>query len=764
MSGLAGLPLNAQAALEPEIANLAQRAAEAPVIPGTDALPSSAYDASVASAYEFYHSRWKWVSASVAAQAAAIIALIMLLRSRRNIIAARERAVAELETERATLSALIGALPDVVWVKDVTGRQVLCNSPAMARVGDYFGVECDANGEVQLSALDRKVLEERRAHTEETVQVDVVGGTSLVLETTRAPLFDSAGQLTGVLGVSRDITERKRVEEQIRLAALVYQNSSEAMMISDETGRVIAVNPAFSRITGHAAEDVIGKPQPIFQADELGAASYEELLAGLDEAGHWHGEAWQVHGSGRRYLTRLTLNIINESNAKSRRYVSLFSDITQKKEIEHQIWVQANFDALTGLPNRRMFMRQLADALDVAKERGTTLALLFVDLDHFKEVNDTLGHAAGDILLKETAHRLSACIEKGDIVARLSGDEFTVVLNENVNANRVTLVAEKLVQALAQPFHFGAKTASISGSIGAALAPSDGDDVETLLKNADLSMYAAKKQGKNRYFIFNQTLRNEAQRRAQLISDLKDALATGQFFLEYQPIVDLNSGRVSKAEALIRWNHPSRGLVPPAEFIPLAEKAGLIGDIGMWVFHEAARQCKLFRDKGHPDFRVSINVSPAQFSLNEFNRDEWISFLAEQGLPGGAVVAEITEGLLLEGSSATSKLVEFRESGIRISIDDFGTGYSALSYLQKYDVDYLKIDQSFVRGLSNDQNDRVLCEAIIAMAHKLGIKVVAEGVESEAQRDILKQAGCNFGQGYLFSRPVSASQLELMLG
>ncbi len=412
-----------------------------------------------------------------------------------------------------------------------------------------------------------------------------------------------------------------------------------------------------------------------------------------------------------------------------------------------------------------MFNDRLAQEIKKAHRAGMKTALLFIDLDKFKEVNDTLGHSMGDILLKEAARRIGGCVRETDTVARLGGDEFTVILAELDDTGSIERVAENILQSLAKPFLLGNETAYVSASIGITLHPNDATEAEDLLKNADQAMYAAKHEGRNRFSYFTQSMQQTAQARLRLTNELRGALAVSQFRVYYQPIVDMATGRIDKAEALIRWQHPQLGKVNPSQFIPLAEETGLIVEIGDWVFKEAARQLKLWRTLYHPGFQISVNVSPIQLSGtigSSYKR--WFSYLQGLELPGKSMVIEITEGVLLDADpNIIDKLLEFRDAGIQAAIDDFGTGYSSLSYLKKFDIDYLKIDQSFVRDLETDPDDMALSEAIIVMAHKLGLKVIAEGVETEAQRKLLAVAGCDYAQGYLFSRPVPTEEFEELL-
>lgn len=447
-------------------------------------------------------------------------------------------------------------------------------------------------------------------------------------------------------------------------------------------------------------------------------------------------------------------------------FIGVARDITEKKTSEELIWQQANFDPLTGLANRRMFQDRLEQEIKKSHRAGLTLALMILDLDRFKEVNDTLGHDMGDLLLKEAAQRLNSCVREADTVARLGGDEFAVILGELNDIDCVERIALSILQKLAEPFQLGDQMVYLSTSIGITFYPEDASGFDELLKNADQAMYAAKRQGRNRCSYYAPSMQEAIQTRMRLANDLRcalGALTDNPFHLVYQPIVELATGAIHKAEALIRWQHPTRGLINPAEFIPIAEETEMILEIGDWVFHDAARQVARWRISHHAAFQISINVSPVQIH-NMTHIHSWFDCLQKLDLPGQSIVVEITEGLLLDaGSGVTEQLQEFHQAGMAVSLDDFGTGYSSLSYLKKFNIDNIKIDQSFVRNLAPDSDDMVLCEAMIAMAHKLGMKVIAEGVETSEQCNLLAAAGCDFGQGYLFSRPVSVEGFEGLL-
>jgi diguanylate cyclase (GGDEF)-like protein/PAS domain S-box-containing protein len=451
----------------------------------------------------------------------------------------------------------------------------------------------------------------------------------------------------------------------------------------------------------------------------------------------------QVHG----------MVVARDANHAPVRVIGTYLDIDARRQAEETIQRQANYDPLTQLPNRRLFLDRLGQEIIKSRRTDLFLALLLVDLDEFKEVNDTLGHDVGDTLLQEATRRIRSCIRDADTVARLGGDEFTVILTDLSDHTHIEDVAQKILGRLAEPFHLGDEVTYVTASIGITLYPRDASDMDTLLKHADQAMYAAKKHGRNRFFYFTASLQEAAQARLKLSRELREAVAARQFVTHFQPIVELSSGRVHKAEALVRWQHPTRGLVNPMVFIPLAEETGLINEIGEWVFRESAQRAKAWCSAFDADFQVSVNMSPMQFRSEGRTRTKgWLRHLQDIGLSGANLGIEITENLLLNAhAEITEHLLWFRDAGIQVAIDDFGTGYSTLSYLKQFPIDYLKIDRSFVRDIETNPNDMALSRAIIVMAHELGLKVIAEGVETVGQRNLLAKAGCDYAQGYFYA-------------
>ena len=460
---------------------------------------------------------------------------------------------------------------------------------------------------------------------------------------------------------------------------------------------------------------------------------------------------------------------VKQPSSKDFELISQFAHLAsisiEKEKSSQMIWQQANFDNLTALPNRRMMYEHLKQAINSAKRNKSKVAVAFLDLDEFKYVNDTLGHDIGDELLKETAIRIKNCIRDNDTVARLGGDEFVIILSDLNDMEGVEHVADKLLKQLSLPYYLNEEVVHSSVSIGITIYPDDTLTVESLLKNADQAMYGAKNLGRNNYHYFTESMRDNALSRMQLIQDLRDAIKNEEFFVVYQPIVNLQTGKTIKAEALIRWQHPSRGIVSPLDFIPLAEETGLIIDISDWMFQQILPLVTKWKQNYHPDFEVSINTSPLQYRDDTGNIRQWIKQLKNNNQNSTGIAFEITEHLLMENKDDVAKILKAAQSeGIAISIDDFGTGYSSLSYLQNYQTDYLKIDISFVQKLSTKYEDLALCEAIVAMANVLNIRTIAEGVETQEQKEILCNMGCDYGQGYLFSKPLIEEEFESFLG
>lgn len=687
-------------------------------------------------------------------------------------ITERKLAAKALTESESRLSEILENVSAYIYLKDKEGHYLFANKlvrelwgvPMAEIIGFDDEKFFDAATAANIRKNDRRVLiDGETIRAEETNTVNESGLTANYWSV-KLPLRRDNGEIYALCGISTDISEVKRAQEQMLLASMVYENSSESMMVTDANGNIITINPAFTKTTGFTLAEVEGRNPRILNSGQHDQAFFQNMWQAINTAGIWQGEVWDKRKSGEIYPKWLTINTTFNADGTPYRRVALFSDITEKKKSEKLIWQQANFDTLTGLPNRRMFHDRLAQDIKKANRNERHLALLFIDLDRFKEINDTLGHDRGDLLLIEAAQRLQDSVRESDTVARLGGDEFTIILGELDDIHGIDRIVQDILRRLATPFSLGQEIAYLSASIGITLYPEDALSVDNLLKNADQAMYAAKHQGRNRCSYFTQSMEEDARARMRLNNDLRIALVEKQFWIAYQPIVELASGSIHKAEALLRWQHPLRGLVSPADFIPLAEESGIIIDIGNWVFQQAAQQVADWRQRHDPDFQISVNKSPVQF-LNDGSRSKgWLELMQDMLLPQQSITIEITEGLLLHADPIVDdKLLKFRRAGMQVAIDDFGTGYSSLAYLKKFDIDYLKIDRTFIANLAPGSEDLILCEAIIVMAHTLGIKVIAEGIETQEQHALLIAAGCDYGQGYLFSRPIAAEAFERLL-
>jgi len=564
---------------------------------------------------------------------------------------------------------------------------------------------------------------------------------------------DDDGSVICYEGTVQDITERKRAEERLRLAATVYENVGEAIIVTDADNVVTAINPAFSRMTGFSVDQVVGAPSR-FIADEINDPTLvADAWAHARGGDTWHGELWGRRSNGDVFPASVALTGVQGENGEVSSFVMVASDVTRRKMDEQRIRFHARHDALTRLANRHTVMEALSDAIIRAEHEGNRLALLFLDVNRFKDVNDSFGHAAGDELLKQVARRLKGCVRASDIIGRLGGDEFVVALPAINDVQGAMACVEKVLYAFSEPFTLPEQELYASTSIGVALYPDHADCAETLLSHADAAMYHAKASG-NSYRFYDNDMDRQAAERVNLENDLRHALANGDFRLHYQPKVDGISRRVVASEALIRWSHPTRGNVSPAFFIPVAERAGLIGAIGDWALNEACRQMRLWLDLGLDFGCVSVNLSPAQFQ--DANLKHKVERALKQfNLPPSVLELEITETMMAtEVDRAIAILGELGQMGVRLAIDDFGTGYSSLAYLKLFPVNVLKIDRAFIKELPGNAKDGAIVSSIATIATNLGFEVIAEGVETQAQASFLLTKGVTLMQGFLYSPAV----------
>ena len=556
-----------------------------------------------------------------------------------------------------------------------------------------------------------------------------------------------------------DIHARKQAEAKLHLIAKVFEQSGEAIMVTDANRTIIMVNQAFSNISGYNEAETLGQNQSMLQSDHQSPDFYQNMWMTINVEGHWQGEMAFRRKDGREYMGWLLISRVLDDNHRPSNYIAIFSDITEHKEAQAHIHRLAHFDPLTGLPNRELLKNRFRHDLSTAQRNQGALTLMFLDLDHFKNVNDSLGHQVGDQLLIAWANRLSETIRGQDTVSRLGGDEFILVLPDT-DAAGAAHVVEKLLELSRKPYQIEQYELVVTPSIGIAVYPGDGTDFESLSRSADVAMYRAKQAGRNSYRFFTTEMQANSARVMQLENALRHALQRNEFELYYQPQIQLDDRRMVGVEALLRWHHPEFGELLPAEFIPIAEDSGQILQIGEWILRSAIRQCKDWIDRGFPPTTIAVNLSAVQF--RDPRLPELImQILHETQLPAHYLELELTEGIAMDNPlKVIATMDRLHANGIRIAIDDFGTGYSSLSYLRKFKVYKLKIDQSFVRDIHESSENRAIIMAIISIAKSLGLQTIGEGVESEEQIAFLKEKGCDEAQGYYLGKPLPAGQFE----
>lgn len=565
---------------------------------------------------------------------------------------------------------------------------------------------------------------------------------------------DESGAVRYQIAQMQDISQRKAADDEIRLAASVFSNTLDGIFITSPDGTILKANRAFERITGYRADEAVGQNVRLLHSDHHDADFYRQMWQAITEKGVWQGEIWDRHKDGRVIPVWLSISSLYDETGALDRHIAIMYDISEQKLAQERINHLAHYDALTGLPNRMLFSDRFSHALAQAKRQEQLLALLFIDLDNFKHVNDSRGHPVGDELLCQVAERLKGTTRQGDTLARLSGDEFTLLIEDAANISAVQTTAQKILKMLSEPFDLIDGQAFPSASIGIAVFPDDGRDIDTLIKNADLAMYRSKEGGRNRYHFFTQEMSDLAEERMVLHSALRHALDHQALELHYQPIMNVSARQCVGAEALLRWKHAERGWIPPGKFIAVAEENNLIHLLGEWVLDAACRQIKAWRDSGLPIQSLAVNVSGKQVAKRDF-LGVVQRVLDESGCPPEDVVLELTESFIMrESEGAVTTLNRLRAMGFGIAIDDFGTGYSCLSYLKRLPVTKLKLDQSFVRDIPDDLNGVAIARAILSLGNTLGLEVVAEGVETEQQHAFLLAEGCALSQGYLYKRPI----------
>lgn len=684
------------------------------------------------------------------------------------VILARDTTEARLHEEKLHIrDRAIDALPLGVTISDVRskGTPTIYCSQGFERLTGYGSAQVLGKnlrllqGELtDQTALDR-IRESVRQESECLVELQAyrADGSAFWDEVRCSPVRDEAGRVTHIVGIHTDVSERRAVEERLRLAATVFNSSAEGVCITNPAGDIVSVNAAFERITGYPAGEVIGRNPRLLNSGRHKSTFYSEMWHSIKRNGSWQGEIWNRRKSGEVYPELVTISEVRDEQSTLKNYVAVFADITQIKDAENQLEWLAHHDPLTGLPNRSLLDDRLTHAIARARRAKSMVSVLLLDLDGFKNVNDSLGHPAGDHLLQVVSERLTALLGKEDTVARMGGDEFAVVLEDVRHAGDMSDLAEQIIALLADPVELDGHSARISASLGIALYPQDGDDAMTLVRAADTAMYQSKQGGRNTYRFHRDDMAQAVRRRLELDHGMRRALAQGEFELWYQPQIELGSGRVIGLEALLRWRDPELGLISPLDFIPLAEENGLIVPLGEWVLRAACRQARDWQLAGLDFGRMAVNVAASQIEHGDFPALVQ-QVLLDSELSPHALELEITESLLLNNADDALRVVaELRSMGIAMAIDDFGTGYSSLAYLKHLKIDKLKIDRTFVTDLPSDAGNVAITRAIVALGHSLGFSVIAEGVETEANSAFLLSEGCGQGQGYLFSKPLPAA-------
>lgn len=601
-------------------------------------------------------------------------------------------------------------------------------------------------------------------HRQTTVDCIKADGHKCPTEVRLSLMWDGEGRFLGLLGIARDISEQRRTENRLRMAATVFENTTGAILVMDPAGYVVQVNENFIQITGYESRQIVDQTPEMLAWSVQDAPFYPAVLDILREQGRWEGEIWMRRHNGEKFPAWAGITAVQDNDGDLVSYVCFFVDISERKASEARIETLAYYDLLTGLPNRTLFQDRIRTALQLAERRNEWVVVLFLDLDRFKPINDTLGHAAGDVMLKEVARRLSGCVRDSDTVARMGGDEFTILLPGQETREKAMAaaihVAEKILAVLAPAFVLQEREFFISASIGLALYPQDGAEPNALLKNADTAMYHAKSIGKDTFQFYQAEMNARALERVSLESDLRHALQDELLELHYQPQFDCVSGRLTGAEALLRWNHPQRGAISPAVFVPIAEEIGLIAALGDWVMDRACCQMASWQKAGSPLPRLSINLSARQFTEGSLALQVG-DVLRRHGLTPGSIELELTESVLLQDVDETMQTLKaLKKLGVAIAVDDFGTGYSSLNYLKDFPIDTLKIDRSFIQAMHEDSRDTLLAQAIVAMGRSLQLRVIAEGVETQEQLALLVGFQCDEAQGYLLARPMAADHLE----
>ncbi|AVO53513.1 phosphodiesterase DibA [Ectopseudomonas mendocina] len=675
------------------------------------------------------------------------------------------RARLQLAGNEERLRLALDATHDGLWDWDVSQRRVFFSEGYAA----LLGLTPQALGNTREDWAERLHPDDRERalqalgaeadadHYENIYRLRHADGSYRWIHSRGRLLRDEMNQPQRFLGIASDITQQRANDDSLRQAAAVFDATQEGVLVTDPQQRIVHVNPAFSRITGYSTDEILGQHPNLLKSGRHDTAFYQSLWHALQNRGAWSGEVWNRRKSGEIYPQWQCIRVIHDEQGRVSHYVAVFSDITALKRSQRELDYLAHHDPLSNLPNRLLFTERIAHALERSSGEQLRGAVLLIDLDHFKHINESLGHNVGDLLLKGVGERLQQDLPSGSTLARLGGDEFGLLCENCAEAPQAAELAQRLLRCLESPFRLDGHELYIGASIGISLFPGDADSVEQVLRNADSALFKAKSSGREGYAFYVQELTDYARQRVELASSLRHALDNDELRVYYQPLHDLQDGSQVGMEALVRWQHPQRGLVPPAEFIPIAEDNGMIGAIDSWVLEQACRQMVRWNAQGGSPRFVAVNISSRLFSRGELDL-KVAQVLADTGLNPSQLELEVTESAVMEDPAAAQLLLtRLRALGVRLAIDDFGTGYSSLARLKRLPVDKLKLDQSFVRGLPNDPEDAAIARAVIALGHSLDLKILAEGIEQLEQADFLRELGCDYGQGYHFGRPQPVS-------
>jgi len=658
--------------------------------------------------------------------------------------------------------ALTSQSPIIIWAVDQAGIFTLSEGKALEQLHLKPGEVVGKSVFDVYRDFPEIIRDVRHALGGNTV-TNIVRVANRYYHSTYNPVYDKHGQVNGVIGVSNDITESHLIEQKMRIFSSALEQTADLVMITDRQGVIEYVNPAFEETTGFSRQEIIGKNPRILRSGKHDQDFYQQLWDTILRGEVFNEVLINARKDGSIYYEEKTITPVKDGGGVISHFVSTGKNISERMRVQERLHYMAHHDSLTKLPNRNLFMDRLRQAMARARWHKRLIAVMFLDLDHFKSINDSLGHIIGDQLLIQLTQRFSSGVRAGDTIARLGGDEFAILLDDIASEKDISQLAKKLLDTMISPFAIQGHELFMTASIGVSIFPNDAEDPETLLRNADVAMYRAKDMGRNNYQFYSNEMSARAFERLTMENSLRHALKREEFFLLYQPQVEIRSRRIVGVEALLRWQHPELGLVLPSDFIPLLEETGFIVEVGDWVLHHALKQAVDWNHAGFDFLKVSINLSSRQF-----NNPDFISLLQSvvmnAGLEPQNIELELTESMLMRSASKTiSALNSISQFGISIAVDDFGTGYSSLNYLRRFPISTLKIDSSFIRDVIKDEDDRAIATAIIVMAQCLNLIVIAEGVETEEQSAFLQSLDCSQIQGNIFSPPVSADEISRML-